>query len=73
MTISVDGPPSAPQALIFSDGRRLKIEAVLDRWPGDDHLYLELLCEGGGRFIVRYDRREDRWELQVYRPDEEER
>lgn len=72
MQIAIEGPSHAPTALLMPGGRRLPVETIIDRWPGNDHLYLAVRCKGGGHFIVRHDRNENIWEVAVYRaPDGE--
>ena len=52
-------------------GRRVPIAAVLDRWPGADHLYLKVRTPGGARYILRRDDRDGRWTLHFFEQDPE--
>lgn len=72
MSVTVEGPLHSPEALRLAGGRRLVVEEVLDRWPGEDHLYLELRCEGGAHFILRHDRETGSWEIALFRPSPDE-
>ncbi len=43
--------------------RRLEVLSVLDRWRGQDHEYVKLDASDGNRYILRYDRAADAWEI----------
>ena len=43
--------------------RRLEVTSVLDRWRGQDHEYVKLDASDGNRYILRYDRTGDLWEI----------
>lgn len=53
-----------PRAIRFGE-RRLEVWAVLDRWRGADHEYVKLDASDGNRYILRYDRGRDEWELHM--------
>ena len=36
-----------------------------DRWRGEDHEYVKLDGSDGARYILRYDRSRDDWEIQM--------
>jgi hypothetical protein len=54
-----------PRAFELS-GRRIGVEAVLDRRLGPDHRYFKVRGEDGGTYILRHDAYEDRWELTMF-------
>lgn len=43
--------------------RRIEVVRVLDRWRGPDHEYFKLDASDGLRYILRYDRNDDAWEI----------
>lgn len=45
--------------------RRVEVAAVLDRWRGEDHEYVKLDASDGNRYILRFDRERDAWELHM--------
>ena len=45
--------------------RRVEVQRVLDRWRGEDHEYLKLDGSDDARYILRYDRSRDEWEIQM--------
>lgn len=49
--------------VFFVGGRRLLIEAILDRWTSDRHRYFEVRCDDGRRFLLRFDGERRGWEL----------
>jgi len=51
-----------PRALTVGD-RRIEVARVLDRWRGPDHEYFKLDASDGLRYILRYDRNDDAWEI----------
>lgn len=51
-----------PRAFLLGD-RRVEVTSVLDRWRGEDHEYVKLSASDGNRYILRYDRRADEWEI----------
>jgi len=50
----------------FIDGRRVEIEAVMDRWLAPDHAYFKLRGADGATYILRHEQATDRWELWMY-------
>jgi hypothetical protein len=62
-----DGPGPQGSPVAFSiGGTRLAVEAVLDRWPGADHLYLKIRAADGGCYILRREDTTGRWQVQAY-------
>ncbi len=51
-----------PRAFLLG-GRRVDVARVLDRWRGEDHEYVKLDGSDGARYILRYDRALDEWEI----------
>jgi hypothetical protein len=51
-----------PRAFTVGE-RRLEVTSVLDRWRGQDHEYVKLDASDGNRYILRYDRNADIWEI----------
>ena len=49
------------------DGRSIEVEEIIDQWPGADHWYFKLRGVGDAIYILRYDERETRWALTLYR------
>ncbi len=54
-----------PRAFYLGD-RRLEVSEVLDRWRGEDHEYFKIDASDGNRYILRYDREEDAWEITLF-------
>jgi hypothetical protein len=53
-----------PRAFLLGE-RRVEVMRVLDRWRGEDHEYVKLDGSDGARYILRYDRFRDEWEVQM--------
>lgn len=53
-----------PRAFLLGE-RRVEVRCVLDRWRGEDHEYVKLDGSDGARYILRYDRSLDEWEIQM--------
>ena len=51
-----------PRAFFLGE-RRLDVTGVLDRWRGEDHEYVKLAASDGNRYVLRYDRVADEWEI----------
>lgn len=51
-----------PRAFTVGE-RRLEVTSVVDRWRGEDHEYVKLDASDGNRYILRYDRNADEWEI----------
>jgi hypothetical protein len=51
-----------PRAFYLGE-RRLEVVSVHDRWRGEDHEYVKLSASDGYRYILRYDRNADLWEI----------
>ena len=69
--VEVETAPGAwdePTPLRFRLGQRV-VEAaeILDRWPGQDHLYAKLRGSDGAVHLLRHDRELGRWQLVLYR------
>lgn len=47
----------------FLGKRRLEVDAIHDRWRGEDHEYVKLSASDGNRYILRYDHSADEWEI----------
>lgn len=45
------------------DGKGLKVVEILDRWFGQEHDYFKVLADNGRAYLLRRQRRLDRWEL----------
>lgn len=50
----------------FLAERRIPVTAVLDRWPGADHLYLKVRAVCGARYILRRDDHSMCWTLHSF-------
>jgi hypothetical protein len=53
-----------PRAFLLGE-RRVEVVRVLDRWRGEDHEYVKIDGSDGVRYILRYDRSRDAWEIQM--------
>ncbi len=53
-----------PRAFLLGE-RRVDVVRVLDRWRGEDHEYVKLDGSDGARYILRYDRTLDEWEIHL--------
>jgi hypothetical protein len=53
-----------PRAFLLGE-RRVDVVRILDRWRGEEHEYVKLSGSDGARYILRYDRSRDEWELQM--------
>jgi len=51
-----------PRAFLLGE-RRVEVVRILDRWRGEDHEYVKLDASDGARYILRYDRSRDEWEI----------
>ena len=51
-----------PRAFLLGE-RRLDVTGVLDRWRGEDHEYVKITASDGNRYLLRYDRDADEWEM----------
>jgi hypothetical protein len=50
----------------FLGGRRIDVEAVLDRWLDPAHRYFKLKGDDGGIYILRHDTERHRWEMTLF-------
>jgi hypothetical protein len=46
--------------------RKLEVEAVLDRWYGEDDDYFKLRADDGNIYILKHLRAVDEWELTLF-------
>lgn len=53
-----------PRALLFAE-RRVEVARIVDRWRGEDHEYVKLDGSDGARYILRYDRARDEWDVHM--------
>jgi hypothetical protein len=53
-----------PRAFLLGE-RRVDVVRVLDRWRGEVHEYVKLDGSDGARYILRYDRFRDEWEIHM--------
>ena len=51
-----------PRAFLLGE-RRVEVVRILDRWRGEAHEYVKLDGSDGVRYILRYDRYLDEWEI----------
>lgn len=51
-----------PRAFTVGENR-IEVACVRDRWRGEDHEYFKVDGSDGVRYILRYDRNEDTWEI----------
>jgi hypothetical protein len=56
-----------PRAFLLGE-RRFDVTDVLDRWRGEDHEYVKLTASDGNRYVLRYDRDADEWEMVLMEP-----
>jgi hypothetical protein len=54
----------SPRAILLGE-RRVEVLRILDRWRGEDHEYVKLDGCDGARYILRYDRSKDEWEIHM--------
>lgn len=55
------------QVQAFSLGsRRIAVRQVIDRWPGADHVYIKLIGDDDGLYILRRDAVTARWEMTLF-------
>ncbi len=52
-----------PKSLRVAGGR-VEVEEVIDRWYGERYDYFKVRGSDGRRYTIRYDRREDEWEME---------
>lgn len=45
------------------DGRKIMVNAIADRWYGEDHDYFKIVGDDGKLYILRWDRTLDLWHL----------
>ncbi len=43
--------------------RLFEVKEILDRWYGEDHDYFKLRADDDHTYLIRYDRKNDEWEL----------
>lgn len=53
--------------LRFHIGKRvLEVKDLLDRWYGEEADYFKLVADDGNKYILKYDRQGDSWEMSMY-------
>ncbi len=55
-----------PYSISF-DNNELKIKKIIDQWYGPDYLYFKLEAEDENMYIIRYNEKNDNWELIFYK------
>ncbi len=53
-----------PRAFYLGE-RRIEVKSVIDRWRGEDHEYIKFYASDGYRYILRFDRNADEWEIHL--------
>jgi hypothetical protein len=53
-----------PRAFLLGE-RRIEVVGILDQWRGEDHEYVKLDGSDGARYILRYDRSLEEWEIHM--------
>lgn len=61
-----EGPQSIPTRFGRS-GSENKVAEVLDRWPGEDHLYMKVQTTEADIYILRLDTNQQEWEISVFK------
>jgi hypothetical protein len=52
----------------FSLGKKkMKVTEILDQWYGPDHTYFKVLGDDANTYILRYSKKDDRWELVFFK------
>jgi hypothetical protein len=46
--------------------RRIQVEAVADRWYGEDWDYFKVRGDDGNEYILKHLRSEDEWEITLF-------
>ncbi len=74
MRVRVDGwtdsaGARAPRGFQFDDGRYVGITEMLDQWYGADYLYVKVMGDDGGLYILRFDEIGNRWDLKMFRSE----
>jgi hypothetical protein len=46
--------------------RRLEVHEIVDRWNSPEQRYFKCATNDGHTYILRYDRREDAWDLAAF-------
>jgi hypothetical protein len=45
--------------------RKVEVLRILDRWRGEDHEYVKVDGSDTARYLLRYDRSRDEWEIRM--------
>lgn len=45
---------------------KYEIVDILDRWYGPDYVYFKINADDGNTYIIKYDEKNDEWELDFY-------
>ena len=53
-----------PVSFIWKE-RRIEVKDIVDRWYGEDHEYFKVAGDDACTYILRYDRKEDIWEIEA--------
>ncbi|MEW6721452.1 MAG: hypothetical protein AB1346_13480 [Thermodesulfobacteriota bacterium] len=51
--------------LFHMGDRRVEVLRILDRWRGEDHEYFKVDGSDAARYLLRYDRSRDEWEIRM--------
>lgn len=51
-----------PRAFV-NEGRRYRVLGIADRWYSPDAAYFKVRAEDGHAYLLRHNRREDRWTI----------
>ncbi len=54
-----------PVAFILRDSR-YKVEEIIDRWYGEGSSYFKVKADDGNIYLLKYDKRSNRWEWVFY-------
>jgi len=61
-----DGHKGAERPVAFTwKGKRIECSAIEDRWYGEDHEYFRVAGSDSRTYILRYDRKVDRWQIEA--------
>lgn len=54
-----------PKRFSFS-GRTVKVQALIDHWPGSDHEYFKVEDDASSTYIIRHSLESGGWEVVAY-------
>jgi len=49
------------------NGSEHEVAEILDRWPGEDHLYFKVRTTEDDLYILRFDTNGQEWEISVFK------